>query len=364
MKLYGKIICGMMAAGMAAVCFTSCGKTDVLNDHYRYDLAEYITIPEYKGLEAAGTGNILTEDRIQAEIMAPLYYYTQRSIVTDRDAEMGDIAIVSYVGHCGGERTETMSQKELVLGGGTMAAEFENALVGHRAGDEVSVSLVYPEDYGIAEYAGQTVEYTVSLDAVYEEKVPKYTDDFVRGYLGYDSIAEYESAVRSNLEEYYGEINTYYVITQLWPEISENTEVLQYPEKELQAYYDDTVDAHKELAKENDIAFTDYVSDYFSMTVDEFYESMMEEAKAAVKDEMICYAIARAENITVTDEEYKERAEEYAKEQYEMDSLEELEEAYGRDKIMRLLLCDKVQEWVAAEANLTESADRVVTGQN
>lgn len=363
MKMYGKIICGMMAAGMAAVCFTSCGKTDVLNDYYRYDLAEYVRLPEYKGLEAAGMENILTEERIQAEILAPLYYYTQKSIVTDRESRIGDIAIVSYVGFCGGERTETMSKKELVLGEGTMAAEFENALVGHRAGDDIKVSLAYPEDYGIAEYAGQTVEYTVSLDAIYEEKIPKYTDDFVRGYLGYDSIAEYESEVRSNLEEYYAELTSFYVINQLWPEISENTEVLQYPEKELQAYYNDTVDAHKELAKENDITFTDYVSDYFSMTVDEFYESMMEEAKATVKDELICYTIARAENITLTDAEYEERAEEYA-EQYEMESVEDLEEKYGKDTIMRLLLCDKVQEWVAAEANLTETADSVVTGQN
>ena len=41
------------------------------------------------------------------------------------------------------------------------------------------------------------------------------------------------------------------------------------------------------------------------MTEDEFYQNIQEQAEAYVKDEMVKYAIARAENITLTDEEYR-----------------------------------------------------------
>ncbi len=359
MKFYKRIMCGVLAVGMCVCGLGSCTKKDVLKSHYQYDLSRYIKLPEYKGLEAVGRGIILTEERIQAEIMAPVYYYAQTTSVTDRPAAAGDSVIVSYIGVCDGIQTETHSEFELDLGIGMMPQEFEAAVIGHEVGDVFHAVSSYPDPYEtLPECAGKTVEYTISLDAIFETKLPGYTDDFVKAYLGYDSIEEYESAVRSRLEEFNESAETYHVITQLWSKVSGGAEILQYPEKELKETYDEAIDAHKKLAEASDISFTDYVTTYYSMTVDEFYEKMMEEAKLDVKDEMICYAIARAENITITEEEYEERAMEYAEEQYGLDSLEDFEEVYGKDWIYRLILCDKVREWIAAEAVMIDAEAR------
>lgn len=361
MNTVKRILCGAAAVGMTVCCLSSCEKTtDITNAHYQYNLSEYITLPQYKGLDAVGTDTDLTEEQIRAEIESPLYYYAKTSPITDRGAEIGDTAIVSFVGFSEGERIVTQSQLEVILGIGTMPEEFENALLGHRTGDDVKFTIAYPDDFPNTEYAGRTVDYTVSMDGVYEYILPKYTDEFVRGYLGYNSIEEYERAVRTKMAEYYEELNTYYIISQLWPEIEEKTVVLQYPEKELEDTYTDSINAHKNLAKEHNIAFTDYVATYFNMSVDDFYDDRMEEAKADVKYEMICYAIARSEGITLSEKEYTERGEAYAKEQYGLDSLEAFEAEYGKDKIYRLLLCEKVQEWVAASANVEETLSPIV----
>ncbi len=358
MKFYTKIMCGILAAGMCISGMVSCGKKGGEDAHYPYDLGEYITLPEYKGLEAVGSGTVLTEERIQAEIMAPLYFYTRIVFVSDRPAVMGDTVVVSYVGTCEGTQTESQSELEFVLGSGVKLEDFEASVVGHMAGDVFEMQTTYPDPYApLPECAGKTVEFTISLDAIYETELPEYTDEFVKDYLGYSSIEAYESAVRESLTEFNETANLYSVIVQLWQKIAGETVVLQYPEKELTETYDSTVSAHKDLAEELGVSFTDYVTTYHGMTVEEFYEKVKAESKITVRDEMICFAIARAEGITLTEEEYTERALEYAEEQYGLDSVGALEEMYGKDMIYRLVLCDKVQEWIASEAKLVGASD-------
>lgn len=354
MKRFEKILCGALATGMITCGFSSCGKNGVEDKFYRYDLEKYIELPEYKGVEAILKGYILTEERIQGEIQSTIYYYAKTVAVTDRGAASGDSITVCYAGYSDGNLLDSATERSVTLGGGALPAEIEQALIGHKAGDTVSVVVAYPVDYeGKAQLAGKTVEYTVDIDAVSEIIVPKYTDSFVKAYFGYETIAEFESAIRTGLEEYYADLNTDYVISQIWPVIMEDTVVLQYPEQELQAFYDEIMLPHKEFTESFDLAFADYTSVYHSMTVEEFEESIRKEAENMVKTEMLCHAIAREENITVTEKDYEERAEEYV-EIFEVESVEELEEEYGKDRILQLILMDKVQEFTASEAKAAE----------
>jgi len=354
MKRYEKILCGVLAAGMITCGFSSCGKNGIEDKFYPYNLEKYIELPEYRGVEAILNRYILTEERIQGEIQSNIYYYAKTVAVTDRGAASGDSITVCYAGYSDGALLDSATERSVTLGGGELPAEIEQALMGHSTGDTVSAVVTYPVDYEEkAELAGKTVEYTIDIDGIFEIKLPKYNDEFAKAYLGYDTVADYESAIRTGLEEYYAELNTDYVISQIWPGIMENTVVLQYPEQELQAFYDEIMTPHREFAEDFDLEFADYTSIYHSMTAEEFEETVRKEAENIVKTEMLCHAIAREENITVTEKDYEERAEDYVA-LYELESVEELEEEYGKDRILQLILMDKVQEFTASEAKAEE----------
>jgi FKBP-type peptidyl-prolyl cis-trans isomerase (trigger factor) len=108
--------------------------------------------------------------------------------------------------------------------------------------------------------------------------------------------------------------------------------------------------------EKNGIEFKNFVTVYYDMTEEEFYDWVQEQAEAIVKEDMISYAIARAENITLTEEEYVERATEYAIEQYELASLEAFELLYEKNVIRETLLFDKVRELIAEKANRIDMA--------
>jgi len=352
MKIKG-IICGMLAAVMLAGSFSSCAKNDdMLTYRYNYDLSEYIDLAEYKNLDAKAYSIDITDEKIQNEIFTTLSYYSKLTTVTYRGAKTGDTVYIDYTGTCDGEPLPGETDSELTLGTGVMPDGFEQAIEEHYAGDVISVDITFPSPYEPSpEYSGKDAHFEITLNEVCEQELPLYTDDFVRGYLGYDSVADYEQAVKDKLYKYYNDTLTQYIISQTWGKIVENTEVKKYPKAELNDLYNQIVDTNKLYAEAYKIDFTNFISVNYSMTEDEFYDWAMEQAKNSVKEEMISYAIARAENIILTEDEYRERAEDYAVNQYELSSLEAFEALYDKETIRQTLMYDKVRELVADNAN-------------
>jgi len=358
MKLYGKMMCGFLTAAMLAGGLSSCGDADLLTYRYDYDLTQYIDLAPYTGLDAKAYRIDITEEKVQNEVFTTLSYYSKLTTVTDRGAALGDTVYVDYIGTCEGEEIENETDSELTLGTYVMPEEFENAIVGHTAGDVISLDMTFATPYEPApEYSGKEAHFEITLHEICEQELPVYNDTFVQGYLGHDSVAEYEAAVHDKLYKYYNDTLTQYIVSQTWAQVVENTTVKEYPKKELEDVYNQIIHTNTTYAESHGIEFKNFVTVYYDMTEEEFYDWVQEQAEAIVKEDMISYAIARAENITLTEEEYTERATEYAIEQYELASLEAFELLYEKNVIRERLLFDKVRERIAEKANRIDMAD-------
>lgn len=358
-KMISLLLCIMCVAGAAVSCGEKTAEDDfdgLLTYKYNYDLSEYIDLAEYKGLEANGYHYEVTDEQVEQQILATRSYYSRLTDVTDRGAQIGDTVYIDYVGTIDGEEFEGGSEEdcELVLGTGTFLEGFEEAIVGAYSETDLSVDLTFPEPYPAApDYSGMDVHFDIHVHEVCEQELPEYNEDFVRGYLGYDSIADFEAGLRELIAERYEGMYNQYVISQLWATIYENTTVIKYPEEETESMYNDLLTAEQLYAQAQGINFADYVSVNYQMTEDEFYAYIRENVESRIKEEMICYAIARAENITLTSEEYSQRATEYALDYYELDSLEALEAIYSQGTIRQTLMFDKAKEAIVEYANIT-----------
>ena len=353
-----KIISLAAAALLAASAFSSCGakESDLLTYKYNYDLSEYITLAEYKGLPAEGYELSITDEQIQQQILATRAYYSRSLVIDDRAAQVGDIVYIDYIATVDGQEFEGGSEHgvEVTIGVGSFIEEVENALVGTYAGDHLSVDGVFPEPYyEYPELSGKAVHFEIDVTEVRMQEMPEYTEEFVRAYLGYESKADYEEHLRELMTDHYMEIYYESVIEQIWPTVFENTAVIKYPEKELKDAYDNFVNSYEATAKAYGVELSAYISAVLNMTEDEFYAAAQEDAEITVKEEMICYAIARAENISISDEEYLERAEEYAVDIYEFASLEAFEAVYGKEAVREAILFDMVHELAADNAAMT-----------
>jgi len=121
----------------------------------------------------------------------------------DRASEEGDRVVVDFTGRKDGEVFEggQASDFPVVLGGGQMLADFDNALRGMKAGETKTFDLTFPEDYNAKNLAGQTVQFEVTVKSVEAPVLPEVDEAFAKA-LGVTSgdTTEMRAEIKTNLE--------------------------------------------------------------------------------------------------------------------------------------------------------------------
>lgn len=350
-----KAVSLILAALTLSATMVSCGTDDdLLTRKYNYDLSEYITLGDYKNLPAEGYRYEVTDEEVQQQILATRSYHARAIDVTDRAAQSGDIVYVNYTGTIDGAEFEGGSEEDCEVTIGVGSLPFEDTLVGKNPGDSYSVDVTLPDPYpAYPENAGKEVHFEIYVDSIMEQELPVYNDDYARAYLVHDSTADFEKHVRTLLEEHYLSVFREYVDSQIWPVLVENTTVIQYPEDEVQKMYDSIITSNTAYAEAMGLNLAPYIEVNYNMTLEEFYAAARAECEARVKDEMICYAIARKENITLSEEEYQVRALEYAINAYNVNSVAALENIFDKEVIRQTIMFDLVHECLVDYADVT-----------
>ena len=119
-------------------------------------------------------------------------------------AEMGDVITIDFKGSIDGEPFEGGARDgfDLTLGSGAFVPGFEDQLTGAKAGDERTVNVTFPENYGAAKLAGKPAEFAVKVHAV-KSAAPVAIDDALAKQLGLDSLEILKDRVRDQLKSDY-----------------------------------------------------------------------------------------------------------------------------------------------------------------
>jgi trigger factor len=116
-------------------------------------------------------------------------------------AENGDQVTIDFLGKVGGEVFQGGSAQDidLVLGSGSFIPGFEEQLVGLKVGEERTVNVTFPENYGEASLAGKPAEFAVTLKAVAAPGTLTIDDDFAKG-LGFEDLTKLRDMLRASME--------------------------------------------------------------------------------------------------------------------------------------------------------------------
>lgn len=156
----------------------------------------------YTGLEVARREPEAPEERIDAELES-LRERLARLETVERPAATGDFLVVDYVGSMeeepfeGGEGRDQLVE----LGSGRLIPGFEEQLAGAAAGEERTIEVSFPSDYGAAELAGKSASFAVSVKEVRGKQLPELDDDFASDAAGFDTLAELREDIRAKLED-------------------------------------------------------------------------------------------------------------------------------------------------------------------
>lgn len=119
------------------------------------------------------------------------------------EAAAEDRVTVDFTGSVDGEEFEGGKATDFVLamGQGRMIPGFEEGVVGHKAGDEFTIDVKFPEDYHAENLKGKDAKFAIVLKKVEERELPELTEEFITRFGVEDgSVAGLRAEVRKNME--------------------------------------------------------------------------------------------------------------------------------------------------------------------
>jgi len=123
--------------------------------------------------------------------------------VADRAARDGDRVHIDFSGLLEGKVFEGGEARNLavLLGVGSLLPDFENAIIGMKAGETKTFDMTFPSDYKAEKVAGKAVTFTITLHKVEDQILPEIDDKFAK-LLGIEDgdVNKLRAEVQNNLE--------------------------------------------------------------------------------------------------------------------------------------------------------------------
>ncbi|HHE4704439.1 TPA: trigger factor [Proteus mirabilis] len=123
----------------------------------------------------------------------------------DKEGEVAaeDRVTVDFNGSIDGEEFEGGKAEDFVLamGQGRMIPGFEEGLIGHKAGEEFTIDVTFPEDYHAENLKGKKAQFAINLKKVEERELPELTEEFIKRFgIADGSVDALRAEVRKNME--------------------------------------------------------------------------------------------------------------------------------------------------------------------
>jgi trigger factor len=261
---------------------------------------------EYKGLEVPRAEEAVEEQRVEEALVGERERLARLETV-ERPAASGDFVVIDYLGSLPGEDGELVpfaggeGRDQLVeLGSGNLIPGFEEGLLGAGAGEERTLSVTFPADYGAGELAGREASFAVTVKEVKEKQLPELDDDFAVD-AGFDDLDELRADIRERLLEAERErIGAEYrqaaldaavaqAIVPVTPELV-SARAREMWERNLHAL------AHRGISREAYLQIT-------GRSEEEILAEAQGEAEQALRREAVITAVVAAEDIAPDDED-------------------------------------------------------------
>lgn len=274
-----------------------------------------ITVKEYKGLAATKEAVEITEEAVTAEIDRVRSRNARVIEITDRPAAKDDEVIFDFDGYVDGKQFEggKAEKYNLKLGSGQFIPGFEDQMIGKSIGENFDVEVTFPEDYHAKELAGKAATFKCLIHEIKVSELPALDDEFVKDVSEFDTVDEYKADVKAKLEESANKAEDAKVDEQLMDALCENIEG-EIPEVMFENEAENCVRDYESRLRYQGMDLDTFMK-YTGQTVETLKGQFRPQAEKQVKTRLALEYIAKAENLTATEEdigtEYQKIADAY-----------------------------------------------------
>lgn len=311
-----------------------------------------VKLGEYKGLKVDKIPVEVTPEDVDAEIQRERERNGRTVEVTDRSVAKDDMITLDFEGFVDGEAFKGGKGTDypLTIGSGAFIPGFEEQLIGAEIDQDVEVNVKFPEDYHEKSLAGKDALFKCVVHTIKEKELPELDDEFASDVSECETLEEYRQEVEKKLTDRKQAEAREKIEDQAVDQAAENAEMdIPQPMIDLQV-----------RQMEDDMGYRLQMQGmtkemYFQMTgltEERMKQDLEAQALKTIRTRLVLEAVAKAENIVVSEERLEEE-------------LKKMAEAYGRDlegfkEYMGEKRIEEMKESIAVQDAITLIADAAV----
>jgi trigger factor len=262
------------------------------------------TIDGYKGLEVPKEEAEVSEERVDEQLEEMRAQFATLAAVDDRPVREGDFVIVDFKGErMAGGPLEGAEAEDYMLevGRGEFLPDFEENLVGMKAGERKQFGVTFPMDYAEESLRGQSVLFRVHIKEIKERELPPLDDEFAKEASEFETLEELCVAVREQLEEAEEQRVEGEFRTRVLDAAAREAEV-EVPEVMVDEKVDEMLGSFERSLQSQGMEPGQYYQ-LAGTSAQEIKDRVRPDAADTVKKELVLDAIATAEGIEAGEEQ-------------------------------------------------------------
>lgn len=310
-----------------------------------------VKLGKYKGVKVDKIDVEVTDAEVDAEIDKEREKNARTISVEDRAVKDGDETVLDFEGFVDGVAFEGGKGENypLTIGSGSFIPGFEEQLVGAEIGKEVEVNVTFPEDYHAEELKGKAAVFKCTIKEIKQKELPELNDEFAAEVSEFDTLAEYKEDVKKTLADKKASDAKNQKEEAVIDAIIKDSE-MNIPEAMLLTQQRQIVDDFARRLQMQGMSIEQYFQ-FTGLTVDKMLEQVRPNAERRIQSRLVLEAVAQAENIEVSEEDYEAELQKMAESyKMELDKIKEIVGEAEKKQIMKDLAVGKAVEFVVENA--------------
>ncbi len=264
-----------------------------------------VDLGDYKALIPAVEEKTVSEDEVNTKLeemagqSAPLVKIARKRMVRDQDH-----AVIDFEGFVDGVAFEGGKAEKypLHVGSGSFIPGFEDQVIGMKYEESKDITVTFPEEYQSKDLAGKEAVFKVTLHEIQEKAAAELNDEFAQKMLPQEENVTLDTLKEKITEQIKNEVKAKYYREELKPEyLNTLVEKLQFalPSSVVDQEVNHALNNKVRTMSEDEIK----VLQEDAAKVEEIREELKAEAESSVKATFIVDALAKAEEVEVSDQE-------------------------------------------------------------
>ena len=312
-----------------------------------------VTLGEYKGVEVEKADAEVTDEDVEKELKKVQDQNSRLLTIEDRPVADGDETVIDFEGFVDGAAFDGGKGEDypLTIGSHSFIDTFEEQLIGKNIGEECEVNVTFPTEYHAENLAGKPATFKVTVKEIKVKELPELNDEFAGEVSEFETLDEYKADLKAKLAESKQKAAAAENENRVVAKVVENAS-MEIPQAMIDSQAENMVNDYGRRMQSQGLSLQQYMQ-YTGMTIENLKDQMKPQAEKNIRTRLVLEAVAKAENIEVSEEavdaELQKMADAY---KMELDKLKSYMGENEKKQMKEDLAVQEAVDFLVAEAKL------------